>query len=55
MLDIRTLLLLTPEDRYAPSASLRSAERAIYPLLREGTPPVSPPREQATLLHPAPA
>jgi len=55
MLDIRTLLLLTPEDRYAPSANLRSVERAIYPLLRERTPVVSLPREESTLLHPAPA
>ncbi len=34
MLDIRTLLLLTPEDRYEPNLALRSAELVVYPLLR---------------------
>lgn len=33
MLDIRTLLLLTPEDRYQPTLPLRAAEAAVYPLL----------------------
>ncbi len=34
MLDIRLLLLETPEDRYEPSFAIRAAERAVYPLLR---------------------
>lgn len=33
MLDIRTLLLETPEDRYASTPALRAAERRLYPLL----------------------
>jgi hypothetical protein len=33
MLDIRTLLLETPEDRYASTPVLRAAERRLYPLL----------------------
>lgn len=33
MLDIRLLLLETPEDRYEPSFAIRAAERAVYPLL----------------------
>jgi len=33
MLDIRTLLLLTPEDRYQPTLPLRAAEAAVFPLL----------------------
>lgn len=35
MLDIRTLLLGTPEDRYEPTPAIRAAERAALPLLRE--------------------
>lgn len=31
MLDIRTLLLALPEDRYAPSPMLRQAEVLIFP------------------------
>ncbi|HEY7683608.1 MAG TPA: hypothetical protein VH879_13265 [Gemmatimonadales bacterium] len=34
MLDIRTLLLRTAEDRYEASAALRTAEAAVWPLLR---------------------
>lgn len=34
MLDLRTLWLTYPEDRYQPSPGLRRAERAVYPLLR---------------------
>ena len=33
MLDIRTLLLLTPEDRYAPNPALREAEVRVFPVL----------------------
>jgi hypothetical protein len=33
MLDIRTLLLVLPEDRYAPNPMLRQAEILIYPLV----------------------
>lgn len=33
MLDIRTLLLATPEDRYAPNPALRQAEVLIFPLV----------------------
>jgi hypothetical protein len=33
MLDIRTLLLETPEDRYASTPALRAAEQRLYPLL----------------------
>ena len=33
MLDIRTLLLATPEDRYAPNPILRRAELLIFPLV----------------------
>jgi hypothetical protein len=33
MLDIRTLLLGSPEDRYASSIALRDAERLLFPLL----------------------
>lgn len=33
MLDIRTLLLGHPEDRYEPHAGLRAAEIAVFPLL----------------------
>lgn len=42
MLDIRTLLLGTPEDRYAPTPAQRAAERRLYRLLsgvREGVRP----------------
>jgi hypothetical protein len=35
MLDLRLLLLETPEDRYEPSFAIRAAERAVYPLLRK--------------------
>ncbi len=35
MLDIRLLLLETPEDRYEPSFAIRAAERAVYPQLRQ--------------------
>jgi hypothetical protein len=35
MLDIRTLLLLTPEDRYEPTLAIRAAERAVFPVLRK--------------------
>jgi hypothetical protein len=38
MLDIRTLLLATPEDRYAPNPVLRLAEVRIYPLVRKTRP-----------------
>ena len=34
MLDIRTLLLGTPEDRYEANAALRAAKTAVCPLLR---------------------
>ena len=33
MLDIRTLLLLTPEDCYAPNPALREAEVRVFPVL----------------------
>jgi hypothetical protein len=33
MLDIRTLLLLTPEDCYSPNPALRQAEVLVFPLL----------------------
>lgn len=33
MLDIRTLLLATPEDRYAPNPVLRQAEILLYRLV----------------------
>lgn len=33
MLDIRTLLLVTPEDRYAPNPILRRAELLVFPLV----------------------
>ena len=33
-MDPRTLWLARPDDRYQPSPALRSAERAVYPLLR---------------------
>jgi len=33
MLDIRTLLLVLPEDRYAPTPALRQAEVLVFPLL----------------------
>ncbi len=33
MLDIRTLLLATPEDRYAPNPMLRQAEILLFPLV----------------------
>lgn len=33
MLDIRTLLLGHPEDRYEPQVGLRAAEVAVFPLL----------------------
>jgi len=33
MLDIWTLLLMTPEDRYAPAPALRAAERRLYRVL----------------------
>jgi hypothetical protein len=33
MLDIRTLLLATPEDRYAPNPILRRAEILLFPLV----------------------
>lgn len=33
MLDIRTLLLGHPEDRYEAHAGLRAAEIAVFPLL----------------------
>lgn len=35
MLDIRTLLLGTPEDRYEPTPWMRVAEVAAFPLLRK--------------------
>jgi hypothetical protein len=35
MLDIRTLLLGTPEDRYEPTLAIRAAERAVFPALRK--------------------
>jgi len=34
MLDIRTLLLGAPEDRYQPTLAIRAAERAVFPVLR---------------------
>jgi len=37
-MDPRTLWLAQPDDRYQPSPALRSAERAIYPLLRTQPP-----------------
>lgn len=43
MLDIRLLLLETPEDRYEPSLAIRAAERAVFPLLRR------PPARRAAL------
>jgi hypothetical protein len=39
MLDIRTLLLVIPEDRFAPNPALREAEILLFPLVvmtREG-------------------
>jgi hypothetical protein len=33
MLDVRTLLLATPEDRYAPTPMLRRAEILLFPLV----------------------
>jgi hypothetical protein len=33
MLDIRTLLLLTPEDCYAPNPAQRQAEVLVFPLI----------------------
>lgn len=42
MLDIRTLLLLTPEDRYEPTLAIRAAERAVFPVLRK--PPARRPK-----------
>jgi hypothetical protein len=38
MLDIRTVLLLTPEDRCEPSLAIRAAEIAVFPLLRPPRP-----------------
>jgi hypothetical protein len=35
MLDIRTLLLGTPEDRYEPTPAIRAAERAVFVVLRK--------------------
>jgi hypothetical protein len=35
MLDIQTLLLGRPEDRYAPTLAMRVVEVAVFPLLRE--------------------
>ena len=43
MLDIRLLLLETPEDRYEPNLAIRAAERAVFPLLRQ-----APERRAAT-------
>lgn len=43
MLDIRLLLLETPEDRYEPSLAIRAAERAAFALLRR------PPARRAAL------
>jgi hypothetical protein len=34
MLDIRTLLLGTPEDRYEPTLQARDAERAVFDAIR---------------------
>jgi hypothetical protein len=36
-MDPRTLWLARPDDRYQPTPALRSAERAVYPLLRAWT------------------
>lgn len=35
MLDIRTLLLGAPDDRYVPTPAMREAERLLCPLLCE--------------------
>jgi hypothetical protein len=43
MLDLRTLWLLTAEDRYEPEEAMRRAERAVYPLLRKTDAPVRAP------------
>jgi hypothetical protein len=46
MLDIRTLLLGHPEDRYEPNVGLRAAEVAVFPLLFQArTAQPSPPQE----------
>lgn len=37
MLDVRTLLLGTPEDRYEPTLAIRAAERAVFVVLRKPT------------------
>ena len=43
MLDIRTLLLGTPEDCYVPTIVMRAAERLLFPLLaRPDRAPVMP-------------
>jgi hypothetical protein len=38
MLDIRTLLLGAPEDRYEPTLAIRAAERAVFPVLQQPRP-----------------